>query len=100
MCVRTQIRTIHGVEVETTQFSGEGYQRTYFTRIQAQEFCARLADEPPNDLPEPQMYTHPTTGAEVLEVWEDYTDSHIFHHSTFQLESEDLYDVTDLSWDD
>lgn len=96
MCTRTSVRTMGGLEIETTQFSGEGQTGSvWMTVLQAQEFCARFQDEDCNGLPEPQVYTHPTTGAEVLEVWEDYYDSHIFH-----LNDEGLYDVTDLSWDD
>ena len=95
MCTRITVRSIHGLEFETTQFSGEGYERTYFTRTQALEFCARFADEDCNGLPEPQVIKHPTTDADVLEVWEDSYDSHLFH-----LNDEGLYDVSELSWDE
>lgn len=96
MCTRIRVRSIHGIELETTQFSGEGENGgTFFTPMQAAEFCARVADEYDSGLPEPQIIKHPTTDCDVLEVWEDHFDSHIFH-----LNNEGLFDVSELSWDD
>ena len=95
MCTRMVVRSIHGIELETTQFSGEEEGPIFLDLTQAKEFSARIADEYVNGLPEPQVYIHPTTGAEVLEVWEDHYDSHIFH-----LNTHGYYDVTELALDD
>lgn len=96
MCTRVKVRTIGGIEIETTEFSGDGEGgQVFLTPLQAAEFASRFQDGNDGHLPEPQVYTHPTTGAEVLEVWEDHFDSHIFH-----LNDEGYYNVTELSWDD
>lgn len=94
MCTRTNVRTFRGIEVETTQISGEE-DRTFLSPLQARELAARLQDDYDGPIPEPQMYIHPTTGDEVLEVWTSMFDSHIYH-----LNDEGYYNVTELGWDD
>jgi hypothetical protein len=100
MCVRTRVRSIHGLEFETTQFSGDSSQPTYLSRLQAAEFAARLSDDEGEDfaqeaIPLPSMYIHPTSGGEVLEYWTSSSRSIIFH-----LNEEGFYDVSELCWDE